>query len=81
MRIERDSFYPPRSGYGWAVRERVRKSPGYDWLVTYRFDDEPPETMVVWGQIKIEDAILEARRSFPDEDQAGLVILKAERTG
>ena len=53
-----------RSGRGF------EKSPGYDWLATYRFEDEPPETMVVWGQIKIEDAILEARRSFADENQA-----------
>ena len=39
-------------------------------IMTYRFEDEPPRTMVVWGQIKIEDAILEARRSFADENQA-----------
>jgi hypothetical protein len=57
------------------------KGPGYDWQITYKFDDEPIETMVVWGQIRIEDAILEARRSFDDEGQPLLVILQAERVG
>ena len=58
---------------------RVTKGPGYDWVITYQFDDEPIDTMSVWGQIKIEDAILEARHSFDDEDQPLVVILKAER--
>ncbi len=59
---------------------KLVKGPGYDWLVTYQFEDDLEETMTVWGQIKIEDAIMEARRSFADEDQSLVVILKAERT-
>ncbi len=52
---------------------------GYDWVITYQFDGCPKETMSVWGQIKIEDAILEARRSFDADDQPLVIILKAER--
>lgn len=57
------------------------RGPGHDWLVTYQFDDDPIETMVVWGQIKIEDAIAEARLSFDEEHQSFVVIFKAERVG
>jgi len=57
----------------------ITKGPGYDWLITYDFDGEGIETMTVFDQVRIEDAILEARRSFDDEDQPLLVILKAER--
>ncbi len=65
-----------------SVRQmKIEKGPGYDWLVTYQFDDEPIETMSVFGQIRIEDAIAEARFSFDDEDAPLVLILKAERVG
>ena len=58
------------------------KSPGWDWSITYQVGDEPVETMSVFGVMTIEEAVLEARRSFIlPEDQAELVILKAERDG
>lgn len=59
---------------------KIEKGPGYDWVITYQFDDEPVESMSVFGQIRIEDAIAEARLSFADEDQPLLVILGAERS-
>lgn len=42
---------------------KFEKGPGYDWIVTYE-DDDGVEEMSVFGQIKIEDALTEARRSF-----------------
>ena len=39
------------------------KSPGWDWEVHYESGDAV-ETMLVFGQLRIEDAILEARRSL-----------------
>jgi hypothetical protein len=58
---------------------QVVKSTGYDWVITYQYDDEPVYEMSVYGQMKIEDAIREARDSFDDEDQPLLVIFKVER--
>ena len=42
----------------------ITKSPGWDWSVTYQYADEPIKTMGVFGVMTIEEAVLEARRSF-----------------
>lgn len=43
----------------------MEKKVGPDWEIDYRFDeDESVETMLVFGQIKVEDAIKEARYSL-----------------
>lgn len=52
------------------------KSSGWDWLVTYQCDDEEPDVMVVFGQVKIEEVIEEARFSLKFNNY---VILKVER--
>lgn len=64
--------------------------PGYDWRIRYRYEDEPEEVMNVFGRIKVEDALVEARSlldSSPDfekgkitDDNAGTYeILCVER--
>lgn len=40
------------------------KSPGWDWIVTYQFDDGGIEEMSVFGQRTMEDAVREARFSL-----------------
>lgn len=40
---------------------RLVKPPGYDWTIRYRYEGEGVEEMLVFGKIKIEDAIEEAR--------------------
>jgi hypothetical protein len=40
------------------------KGPGYDWTVSYQCEDQDPEEMSVFGQIRIEDAVREARYSL-----------------
>lgn len=46
------------------MTEGFSTGPGYDWEVAYRFDDGEPGTMRVFGQIRVEDAISEARFSL-----------------
>lgn len=40
------------------------KPTGWDWAVDYVCEDGESDTMIVFGQILVEDAILEARRSL-----------------
>jgi hypothetical protein len=49
----------------------VEKGPGYDWSVTYRWEDGKIDTLSVFGVLTIEKAIEEAHDSlmpfkFPD---------------
>ena len=43
---------------------KFTKPPGWDWAVDYQCDDGEIDTMLVFGQLRVEDAILEARRSL-----------------
>jgi len=40
------------------------KSPGWDWAVDYEDENGQRETVLVFGKIRIDDAIEEARRSL-----------------
>ena len=40
------------------------KSPGWDWAIDYVCEDGDADTMVVFGQLRVEDAIAEARMSL-----------------
>lgn len=42
----------------------IEKSPGWDWEVDYEDEDGTVETMSVFGQIRVEDAVAEARHSL-----------------
>ena len=42
----------------------VTKSPGHDWLITAEYEDGETNEVSVFGQIRIEDAVKEARLSF-----------------
>lgn len=60
------------------------KPPGWNWEVDYESDGER-DTMIVFGQIRIEDAIVEARRSlsfnfFDDPQFVEPAIIGAKRT-
>ena len=37
----------------------IERGPGHDWRVRYRYEDEEIEELLVFGQIKIEDALAE----------------------
>lgn len=60
------------------------KAPGWDWEVHYQSGDDAVETLLVFGRLRIEDAILEARRSlsfnsFRSSDFVEPVVLGATR--
>ena len=57
---------------------KIEKGPGWDWTVTYQWEDEKPDAMSVFGCLTIEDAIKEARYSLEGSD-LGYAILSAER--
>lgn len=59
---------------------QIEKGPGWDWAVTYQWEDEEPEVLGVFGCITIEDAIKEARYSLDSAD-VGYAILEAKRLG
>ena len=40
------------------------KPPGWDWAIDYEDEDGASETMLVFGKVRIDDAIEEARRSL-----------------
>lgn len=40
------------------------RSPGWDWEVDYEDADGDRDTMLVFGQLRIEDALREARLSL-----------------
>jgi hypothetical protein len=42
----------------------ITKRPGHDWFVTYRWEDDEPEMMSIFGVMTIEEAIQEARFSL-----------------
>ena len=42
----------------------IEKPAGHDWAVRYKFEDEPEETMDVFGCMTVEDAAKEARYSL-----------------
>jgi hypothetical protein len=42
----------------------LTRGPGYDWDIFYQFEGEEMEQMSVFGQIKMEDALKEARYSL-----------------
>ena len=62
---------------------KIVKRPGHDWLVTYRWEDEEPETMSVFGVMTIEEATAEARFSLDapqgEVDWPGYEILAIKR--
>ena len=46
----------------------IEKGPGWDWTVFYRHDEEPDiESMVVFGAMTPEAALVEAQFSLGDE--------------
>jgi hypothetical protein len=46
------------------IMTEFTKSPGWDWAVDYEDEDGELETMLVFGKVRIDDAVEEARRSF-----------------
>lgn len=62
------------------TQPKIEKGPGWDWLVTYQWEDGQTDAIAVFGFIKIEDAIAEARYSL-DVGDFGYAILAAERIG
>ena len=48
---------------------KIEKAPGWDWAVTFEWEDGGQDVMSVFGCITIEDAIKEARYSL---DAGGL---------
>jgi hypothetical protein len=48
--------------------ENIEKNPGYDWVVTYQFEDEPVEEIVVFGAMTVEAALKEAHLSLTASD-------------
>lgn len=42
----------------------MSKAPGWDWAVDYVCEDGEADTMLVFGQMLIEDALAEARASL-----------------
>jgi hypothetical protein len=56
----------------------IEKGLGWDWAVTYQWEDEKPDVVSVFGCLTIEDAIREARYSLDGTD-LGYAILGAVR--
>lgn len=46
------------------MNAKIEKRTGWDWLIIYQMDDEPYETMDVFGSMTIEDAAREAHYSL-----------------
>jgi hypothetical protein len=57
---------------------KINKGPGWDWAVHYEWEDGTTDTVSVFGQLKIEDAIREARYALEGTDM-GYAILAARR--
>ena len=57
---------------------KIEKGPGWDWLVSYEWEDGQTDDVAVFGCIKIEDAITEARHSL-GAGGFGYAILAARR--
>lgn len=51
-------------GPGFIMTTIFSRAPGWDWEVHYQSDDDAVETMLVFGKMRIEDAISEARLSL-----------------
>jgi hypothetical protein len=62
---------------------KITKRSGYDWAVTYRWEDDEPETMSVFGVMTVEEAVAEARFSLDaphgEADWPGYEILAVVR--
>ena len=56
----------------------IEKAPGWDWAVTFEWEDGGQDVMSVFGCIMIEEAIKEARYSL-DAGGLGYSILATER--
>jgi hypothetical protein len=61
----------------------IVKGAGYDWVVTFRWEEDEPETMSVFGVLTVEDAVREARYSLDapagEVDWPGYEILSVAR--
>ncbi len=57
---------------------KIEKGPGWDWLVSYEWEDGQTDDVAVFGCITIEDAIAEARYSL-EAGGLGYAILGARR--
>jgi hypothetical protein len=57
---------------------KIEKGPGWDWAVHCEWEDGTTDVVSVFGQLKIEDVIREARYSLDGTD-LGYAILRAER--
>ena len=57
---------------------RIEKGPGWDWAVTYQWEDQEADIVSVFGCLTIEEAIKEARYSL-EGSELGYAILSAKR--
>jgi len=60
----RNSTQLPPAASRFHIMTEFTKSPGWDWAIDYEDEDGASETMLVFGKIRIDDAIEEARRSL-----------------
>lgn len=62
---------------------KVEKRPGYDWTITFQWEDGEPEAMAVFGVLTIEEAVREARSSLEsieeDPEWPGYEIIAVAR--
>lgn len=63
---------------------QITKGPGWDWAIDYEDQDGARDTMLVFGRVRIDDAIEEARLSlsfnfFDFSDFVPPVVVAARR--
>ena len=57
----------------------LEKRAGDDWIINYELPGADQDSMMVFGAATIEDAIRDARASFPHPEDQAVVIIGAVR--